>query len=74
MLKIKDNENFIYSTTHKMMTEIVKKQDKATYEAILKYCKENDIIPNIIEEEKLKLVLQLGINELNKRDLVEKVE
>ena len=39
---------------------------------IKKYCEENNIIPNIISEDKLKLVLQLGIAELNKRDLESK--
>lgn len=65
----KDDDNFIYSASQKVITQIVNDQDEATYDAILRYCKENNVIPNIISEEKLKVVLQLGIAELNKRDL-----
>ena len=50
-----------------MIIEIVSKHDKATIEAIERYCEENNIIPNIIEKEKLDLVLRLGIDEYNKR-------
>lgn len=66
-----DKENCIVSYTEKMITEIVSKHDKATVEAIERYCKENNIVPNIIEKEKLDLVLRLGINEYNKRFLKE---
>lgn len=62
-----DKENCIVSYTEKMITEIVSKHDKATLEAIERYCEENNIIPNIIEKEKLDLVLRLGIAEYNKR-------
>ena len=68
------DDNFIYSTSHKICTQIVKDIDGATYEAIQRYCEENNITPNIISEDKLKLVLQLGIAELNKRDLESKGE
>lgn len=63
-----DNTNYIFLTTHKIITEIVSNKDKETMKAIEKYCEENNIIPNIIEKEKLDLVLRLGIAELNKRD------
>ena len=66
-----DEENCIVSYTEKMITEIVSKHDKATLKAIEKYCEENNIISNIIEKEKLDLVLKLGINEYNKRFLKE---
>lgn len=69
-----DNSNYIFSTTHKIITEIVSKEDKATMKAIEIYCEENNIIPNIIEKERLDLVLRLGIAELNKRDLESKGE
>ena len=69
-----DNSNYIFSTTHKIITEIVSKEDKATMKAIERYCEENNIIPNIIEKERLDLVLRLGIAELNKRDLESKGE
>lgn len=61
-----DDGNFIATYTKKMITKIVSKQDKETMNAIEKYCEENNIIPNIIEKEKLDLVLRLGIAEYNK--------
>lgn len=66
-----EEENCIFSYTEKMITEIVSKHDKAALKAIERYCEENNIIPNIIEKEKLDLVLRLGINEYNKRFLKE---
>ncbi len=69
-----DNSNYIFSTTHKIITEIVSKENEATMKAIERYCEENNIIPNIIEKERLDLVLRLGIAELNKRDLESKGE
>lgn len=63
------NNDFIYSATQKMITKIVSKQDEETLKAIEKYCEENNIIPNIIEKEKLDLVLKLGIQELKLREL-----
>ena len=62
-----NGENCIVSYTEKMITEIISKHDKETLKAIERYCEENNIIPNIIEKEKLDLVLKLGINEYNKR-------
>ena len=62
-----NEENCIFSYTEKMITEIVSKHDKATLKAIERYCEENNIIPNIIEKEKLDLVLKLGITEYNRR-------
>lgn len=67
-----DEENCIASYVENMITEIVSKHDKATLKAIEIYCEENNIIPNIIEKEKLDLVLKLGINEYNKRFIKEK--
>ncbi len=62
-----NEENCIVSYTEKMITEIISKHDKETLKAIERYCEENNIIPNIIEKEKLDLVLRLGITEYNKR-------
>lgn len=62
-----NNDDFIYSASQKILTQIIKDQDETTYKAIQRYCEENDIIPNIISEDKLKLVLQLGIEEYSKR-------
>ena len=64
-----NEEKFVATYTEKMITEIVSKHDKATIEAIERYCEENNIIPNIIEKEKLDLVLKLGIAEYNRRFL-----
>lgn len=66
-----NEENSVLSYTGKMVTEIISKQDKETFKAIERYCEENNIIPNIIEKEKLDLVLKLGIAEYNRR-LLEK--
>lgn len=68
-MKINENENgdFIYSYTQKMLTQIINKKDEETLKAIYKYCEENNIEPNIIDEDKLKIILQLGIAEYNKR-------
>lgn len=62
-------ENCITTYTEKMITEIVSNHDKETLKAIERYCEENNIIPNIIEKEKLDLVLKLGIDEYNRRIL-----
>ena len=66
---IEQDDNFICRTTQKIITEIVSKQDEETMKAIERYCEENNIIPNIIEKEKLDLVLKLGIQELQLREL-----
>ncbi len=62
-----NEENCIVSYVEKMITEIVSENDKETLKAIERYCEENNIIPNIIEKEKLDLVLKLGIAEYNKK-------
>lgn len=62
-----NGKNCVIPYTEKMIIEIVSKHDKATIEAIERYCEENNIIPNIIEKEKLDLVLRLGIAEYNKK-------
>ena len=64
-----NKEDCIFSYTEKMITEIISKHDKETLKAIERYCNENNVIPNIIEKEKLDLVLKLGIDEYNKRFL-----
>lgn len=64
-----DGENCIANYTEKIITEIVSNHDKETLKAIERYCEENNIIPNIIEKEKLDLVLKLGIDEYNKKFL-----
>ena len=70
MLKIeKDENNFIYSATQKMTTAIVDMQNKETLKAIETYCRENNIIPNLIDKNKLDLILKLGIAEYQRRNL-----
>jgi len=63
------DDNYVYQCHQKVITQIVKDQDEATFKAIQRYCEENDIIPNIISEDKLKLILRLGIAEYSKRNL-----
>ena len=66
-----DGKSCIATYTEKMITKIISSKDEATLKAIERYCEENNIIPNIIEKEKLDLVLKLGIDEYNRR-LLEK--
>ena len=61
------NDDFIYETSQKMITKIVSEQEKETLKAIYRYCEENNVFPNIIDEDKLKIVLQLGVEEAIKR-------
>ena len=62
-------DSVIYSTTQKMFTKVFDMQEKVTLKAIEEYCEKNNIIPNLIDKEKLDLVLRLGIQELQKREL-----
>ena len=62
-----NSDNFVYTATQKIITKIVSNEDKETIKAIERYCEENNIIPNIIEKEKLDIVLRLGIQALNER-------
>ena len=66
-----DGKSCIATYTEKMITKIISSKDEATLKAIERYCEENNVIPNIIEKEKLDLVLKLGIAEY-KRKLLEK--
>lgn len=65
-----DESEELLRYTQTMITEIISNQDKETLKAIERYCEENNIIPNIIEKEKLDLILALGINEYTKRYLI----
>ena len=67
-IDIKEHDNFIYETVTKMMTQIVDIQDKETMRVIEEYCAKNNIIPNLIDKNKLDLVLRLGIQALNERE------
>lgn len=69
-LDIKEQEDsVIYSTTQKMFTKILDMQEQETLKAIEKYCEENEIIPNLIDKEKLDLVIRLGIQALAEREI-----
>ena len=61
-----DGKSCIATYTEKMITKIISSKDEATLKAIERYCEENNIIPNIIEKEKLDLVLKLGIDAYNR--------
>ena len=67
-------DNYEYQCNQKIITQISKDIDEITFKAIQRYCEENNIIQNKISEDELKLVLQLGIAELNKRNLENKGE
>lgn len=58
-----DGKSCIATYTEKMITKIVSSKDEETLKVIERYCEENNVIPNIIEKEKLDLVLKLGIDE-----------
>lgn len=60
-------KDFIHTQSYKLYTKILKETEKQSYNAIKQYCEENNIIPNLIDEEKLKEVLRLGIAEYSKR-------
>lgn len=62
-----EENDFVYQYSQKMITQIVNKQNEETLKAIQRYCKENNVYSNIIDEDKLKIILQLGIAEYEKR-------
>ena len=61
-----DGKSCIATYTEKMITKIVSSKDEETLKVIERYCEENNVIPNIIEKEKLDLVLKLGIDAYNR--------
>lgn len=64
-----DGDNFIYSYTHKIMTQIVDMENKEAVKVIEKFCEENGYIPNLIDKDKLESILKLGINAYQTRQL-----
>jgi len=62
-----NKEDFIHTQSYKLYTKIAKESEKQSYNAIKQYCEENNIIPNLIDENKLKEVLRLGLAEYTKR-------
>lgn len=58
-------DNTIFRINQKVLTKVV---DKEVLKAIEVYCIENNIIPNLIDKDKLDLVLRLGIQALNERE------
>lgn len=72
-IDIKETEDsVIYSTTQKMFTKILDKQEKESLKVIEQYCEENNIIPNLIDKCQLDLVLRLGIAELIRLEILDK--
>lgn len=63
-------DDCIYKNSYKMLTMIVNEQEKEILKAIERYCEENNVFPNIIDEDKLKIALKLGREEAIKRDLI----
>ena len=73
-LYVDSYDNTVFQYTEKFITHIIDMENKETLKTILQYCEENNIIPNLIDKNRLDLVLKLGIAELNKRDLESKGE
>lgn len=67
-----NEDNTVFTYSEKILTQIVSEKNEMTLKAIEEYCEENNIIPNIISEEKLKLVLELGIKALEELEKGEK--
>ena len=65
-------DNTVFEYTEKFITHIIDMENREALKTILQYCEENNIIPNLIDKNRLDLVLKLGINELNKKDLENK--
>ena len=63
------DNGLILETSQKMFTKILDVQEQETIKAALKYCEENDLIPNIIDKDKLDMVLKLGIQALAEREI-----
>ena len=63
------DDSIIYSTTSKILTQIAREQDKMVLKAIEEFCEENGYIPNIIDADKLELIIKLGIQEYMKREM-----
>lgn len=62
-----NTSNDMLKVSQKYIEGIISRQEEALYKRILTYCKDHSIVPLIIEEEKLKTVLELGIQEYNRR-------
>ena len=60
-----------YTYTSKIVTQIISEQEKLTMEVINDYCKKNNYIPNLISEENLKEVLELGIARKTKVEILQ---
>lgn len=58
---MEDKENNSYTYTQKIISQVVSNNDKETIKAITRYCEENNVYPNLISEEKLKEVIELGL-------------
>ena len=72
--ELSENENeVIVSTYQRIYTAIVKKIDDDCIKDILNYCEKNNIYPYILEEDKLREILELGIVEYNKRHIESQV-
>ena len=60
----------ICTYTRKMISKVVSDNDKETIKEIARYCEENNIYLNLIREERLKEVIELGLkSEVLQREL-----
>ena len=62
---------YVFGASQKICMAIARIVDEETIKMIRKYCEKKGIIPQIIAEDKLELVLRLGIQALAERELGE---
>lgn len=58
---MEENENFAYTYTQKIISQVVSDVDKETIKAITRYCEENNVYPNLISEERIKEIIEIGL-------------
>lgn len=63
-----EKEDYVYTYTQKIISQVVSDNDDETIKAIKRYCEENNVFPNLISEERLKEILELGISKKTKID------
>lgn len=66
-MNIVENEDGIYSVTQKILYQIVKKEDEELIKYLTRYAKENDVELKLFDEDKINLIIKLGISEYIKR-------
>ena len=66
MFKVKEFEdNCLVEVTTGIYSKIVNQREKETIKLIQEYCKEHNLYCDLIDEDKLKLILKLGVEKYN---------